>query len=303
MGPSSFSPGSTVQRGIPSDSRSKSGHRKLDSVSQRRVSLHELTAAASRCRTPKQFRKLLSSLETILPYRNLICGWGYPHSASIGFLFNHSFPIEFVRWFLARGLIWKSPVFKEWLRTNKTQIWLDVAKRQRRQFDPELLVRLKTLNLQYSLNGGLLSQDLWVFFAINMASEKSCRAHAKRFETIVPVLAEALKRACPRPLLTERERAILERRAMGELIKQIAAALEISERTVRMHLQRIKKKLYTDDLVNAVVIAVRSGMLAPSWKEWRWRNRQSPERTAVKRSLIGERQVPAQGVLGVSPDS
>ena len=56
---------------------------------------------------------------------------------------------------------------------------------------------------------------------------------------------------------------------MGELLKQIAAAQGISERTVRMHLQRIKKKLYTDDLVNAVVIAVRSGMLDRVWKEFR----------------------------------
>ncbi len=28
-----------------------------------------------------------------------------------------------------------------------------------------------------------------------------------------------------------------------------------------MHLQRIKRKLYTDDLINAVVIAARSGMI------------------------------------------
>ena len=52
---------------------------------------------------------------------------------------------------------------------------------------------------------------------------------------------------------------------MGEIMKQIAAAEGISERTVRQHLQRIKKKLYTDDLVNAVVIAVKSGMLFPPW--------------------------------------
>ncbi len=48
---------------------------------------------------------------------------------------------------------------------------------------------------------------------------------------------------------------------MGEIAKKIAAAEGISERMVREHLQRIKKKLYTHDLVNAVVIAVRSGML------------------------------------------
>jgi DNA-binding CsgD family transcriptional regulator len=176
-----------------------------------------------------------------------------------------------VRWFLGRGLLGKSPVFKEWLRTNKNQVWLDVARRLREEFDPELLAQLEKRNLQYSLAGGVLTQDLWVFFAINMESEESCRAHVNRFDAIVPLLARALRQACPRPLLTERERDILERRAMGEIIKQIASAQGISERTVRMHLQRIKKKLYTDDLVNAVVIAVRSGMLAPVWKEWRWR--------------------------------
>ena len=275
MNPGSFSPVPTATRGLQRHSRSSHP-----------VSLHELKASATRCRTPKQFRELLTSLETLLPYKNLICGWGYPSSATIGFIFNHSFPVDLLRWFLAKGLLWKSPVFKEWLRTNKTQVWLDVARRVRKQFDPELLVRLKSLNLEYSFSGGLLTQDLWVYFVINMASEESCRAHLKRFETIVPVLAQALRQACPRPLLTERERAVLERRAMGELIKQIAAAQGISERTVRMHLQRIKKKLYTDDLVNAVVIAVRSGMLAPLWKEWRWRDRSRLQRTEATSSVV-----------------
>ena len=72
---------------------------------------------------------------------------------------------------------------------------------------------------------------------------------------------------------------------MGELIKQIAAAQGISERTVRMHLQRIKK-LYTDDLVNAVVIAVRSGMLAPLWKEWRWRDHSRPQQIEATNSPV-----------------
>lgn len=271
MVPRSFLPVSAARRGLEPHFPSKDRRGRLGRSSQPSVSLDELKSSATRCRTPRQFRELLTSLKTLLPYRNLVCGWGYPASATIGFIFNHSFPIDLLRWFLAKGLLWKSPVFKEWLRTNKSQVWLDVARRLRDQFDPELLVRLERLNLQYSLTGGLLTQDLWVYFMINMESEEGCRAHVKRFEAIVPVLAQALTRACPRPLLTERERAILERRAMGEIIKQIASVQGISERTVRMHLQRIKKKLYTDDLVNAVVIAVRSGMLAPLWKEWRWR--------------------------------
>jgi DNA-binding CsgD family transcriptional regulator len=161
---------------------------------------------------------------------------------------------------------------------EKTHIWLDAAKRLKDQFDPELLERITKLNLQYSLGGGLVSQDLRVYFAVNMSSEESCRTHLKRFQVLVPVLSQALKRACPRPLLTKRETAILERRAMGELIKQIAVAEGISARTVREHLQSIKKKLYTDDLVNAVVIAVRCGMLDETWKELRWQSKGASHR-------------------------
>jgi DNA-binding CsgD family transcriptional regulator len=226
------------------------------------------TTSALRCRTPKQFRQLLTSLKDLLPYHNLVCGWGYP-PGSIGFVFNHGFPTEFLRWYLTKGMIRRGPVFQEWLRTKRTEIWLDAAKRLKDQFDPELLERILKFNLQYSLSGGLVSQDLWVHFTVNMGSEEGCQRYLKQFQKLVPLLCRALRQSCPRPLLTAREQAILDRRAMGDLIKQIASAQGISERTVRMHLQRIKKKLYTDDLVNAVVIAVSSGMLDRVWKEWR----------------------------------
>jgi hypothetical protein len=50
---------------------------------------------------------------------------------------------------------------------------------------------------------------------------------------------------------------------MDQIVKQIAAAEGMSEPTVREHLEEIKRKLCTDDLVNAVVIAVKTGMLLP----------------------------------------
>lgn len=241
---------------------------RLGDVSQDTITLRELTASATQCRTPKQFRELITSLEDLLPYRNLVCGWGYP-PGSIGFVFNHGFPTAFLRWYLTKGMIRRGPVFQEWLRTKRTEIWLEAATRLKDQFDPELLERILKFNVQYSFSGGLVSQDLWVYFTVNMGSEENCQRYLKQFQKLVPILCRALQRACPRPLLTERERAILDDRAMGALIKQIAAAQAISERTVRMHLQRIKKKLYTDDLVNAVVIAVRSGMLDRVWRECR----------------------------------
>jgi DNA-binding CsgD family transcriptional regulator len=232
----------------------------------RAASLQELQAEALRCRTPKQFRGLLTHLQAFIPYKRLAASWGYPSRTTIRFVFNHSFPREFLRWYLSTGALWKSPSFQEWLRTNRVLMWSDVAKRLKSQFDPEVVKRVREAGLQYSVSGGFASHDYYVWFNAAMPSAQSGRAHLKQFELIVPWLVRASQHAYPRALLTRRETAILERRAMGEIGKQIAAAEGISLRTVRAHLERIKKKLYTNDLVNAVVIAVKSGMVLPSAK-------------------------------------
>lgn len=233
------------------------------------ATLRELGLAAAGCRTPRQFRELLDRLQTSLPYRHLVCGWGHPGDHAIGFIFNHSYPRDFMRWFLSRGMLRKGPMFREWIRERRPQVMADVYKR--RAASPEQLATLERYHLTHTLGGGSLGRHQWVYFSVSMASEEDCRASLEQFRAVLPMLSRALKRACPRPLLTAQETDILERRAMGESLKQIAAALDIAERTVRMHLQGIKKKLYTDDLVNAVVIAVRSGLLDETWRELRWR--------------------------------
>jgi DNA-binding CsgD family transcriptional regulator len=262
---SSISSVSSAKRGIRSGS--KVARKAFIHSSNQAASLLELKAAASQCRTPKQFRDLLDSLQAFIPYERFAGSWGYPSRTTIRFIFNQGFPTDFMRWYFTTGSQWTSPAFQEWLRTKRALLWADVAKRLKAQFDPELLTRIEQAGLQYSLCGGLTSHDHYVLLVAAMASEQSGRAHIKNFALIVPWLARASQRAYPRTLLTKRETVVLERRAMGEVAKKIAAAEGISERTVREHLQRIKKKLYTNDLVNAVVIAVRTGMLFHTWKE------------------------------------
>jgi DNA-binding CsgD family transcriptional regulator len=209
----------------------------------------------------------LERLRAFIPYEKFTGMWGYPSRTTIRYIFNQGFPTDVIRWRLTTGALWTSPAFQEWLRFKRAFLWCDTAKRLKAQFDPELLTRMTQAGLQYSLCGGFASPNRFVLLAVAMPSARSGRAHLKQFELIVPWLVEASQRAYPRTLLTKRETAVLQRRATGEIIKQIAAAEGISERTVREHLQQIKRKLYTDDLVNAVVIAVKSGMLLPPWKK------------------------------------
>jgi len=248
----------TAKRG--GQSHSKIANLRLSSA----ASLQELKAEARRCQTPKQFRELLKHLQAFIPYNKFAGSWGYPPHTAIRFVFNQGFSRDLIRWRLTTGALWTSPLFQEWLRTKRTVLWCDAVKHLKAQFDAELLRQMKQAGAEYALCGGFASPDYYVLFAAAMPSAVSGRAHLKQFGSIVPFLVEASQRAYPRALLTKRETAVLERRAMGQITKQIAMSEGISERTIREHFQRIKKKLYTDDLVNAVVIAVKSGMLLPT---------------------------------------
>src|SRR5262245_6807327 len=231
------------------------------SVSPLAFSLEQLKSSAASCRSPKSFRKLLDAAKGFLPFQCLVCVWGYPSRKTIRFIFNHSFPVEFVRWYLTKGVLWRGPLFLEWQRTNRAQVSVDVWRRLAKRMDPEILKHARRFNLKCLLAGGTKSPQVWIFFVMSMRQEKQCRQYRSRFELVVPVLAKALQQACPRPLLTERETEILELRTMGKITKQIAAIEGVNVLTVRSHLQSIKKKLFTDDLLNAAVIALRSGML------------------------------------------
>ena len=230
------------------------------------VSLEDLKAEAVRCHTPKQFGELLENLRSVIPYEKFAGIWGHP-AEKIRFMIYQDIPIDLIRWRLTTGALWTSPMFTEWLETNQSVLWCDAVKRLKADVDPELLLRMEKAGLQYMLCGGSASKESFVMFAAAMPSEASGRAYLKAFDSIAPFLVDASQRAYPRSLLTCRETAILARRASGEITKQIAAAERVSERTVREHLHQIKKKLFTDDIVNAVVIAVKGGIVLPHWRK------------------------------------
>lgn len=61
--------------------------------------------------------------------------------------------------------------------------------------------------------------------------------------------------------LSQREQDVLEHLAAGESTREIAEALELGEETIKSHLSRIYTKLKANDRVQAVVIAMRHGLV------------------------------------------
>jgi DNA-binding NarL/FixJ family response regulator len=79
-----------------------------------------------------------------------------------------------------------------------------------------------------------------------------------------PSLASTLLQSNPPfvgTALTERELTVLQLLALDKTIGEIAQALNIGERTVRCHLERIYSKLTAKSRIGAVVQAIRLGLI------------------------------------------
>lgn len=76
-----------------------------------------------------------------------------------------------------------------------------------------------------------------------------------------PLRRDGAPRGCNLSALTEREMEILRAMARGESTRQIAETLRISERTVRNHAYNIYKKMRVDGRNQAVLFAVRRGLV------------------------------------------
>ena len=76
-----------------------------------------------------------------------------------------------------------------------------------------------------------------------------------------PGLGQRLKTRRNGPIITPRERQILAHIASGHANKEIAAALEISEFTVKRHVSQILDKMAVNDRAQAAVEAIRRGLV------------------------------------------
>lgn len=87
------------------------------------------------------------------------------------------------------------------------------------------------------------------------------RTVARSIRYLPPEIARRLNEGRLGPSITAREREVLTQIALGMANKEIAAKLNISEFTVKRHVGQILDKMAVNDRAQAVVEAIRRGLV------------------------------------------
>jgi DNA-binding NarL/FixJ family response regulator len=134
---------------------------------------------------------------------------------------------------------------------------------------PEVEVIALTSVLEDSAVYGALRAGAIGYLLKDTQAEELCRAvkaAAAGQVQMSPSVAARLLREVPAPPqpepLTERETEVLQHLAQGKSNKEIAAALIIAEKTVRTHVSNILSKLSVTSRTQAVLHAVRTGLVS-----------------------------------------
>lgn len=206
--------------------------------------------------TPEQFCAWAQSdLQHIFPHGMLICGIGLIENqgATIQHLLTCNFSPEYIKTLQKAGGMSASPVFREWLKTRRPVLFELAAQ----HIQTAWLDNFKHHDLQNMAAHGQcdLSGNTTSYFSFSRIPGKLTQRHVQLLEMLLPHLHVALVRAfkgakqlTQKPVATEstltaREQEILQWLSSGRTNQEIALQLNISENTVKNHVQRVLAKL------------------------------------------------------------
>ena len=222
----------------------------------------DIFAYAIECRTPREFDCLLEMFRKIVPYEKLVYGWGKYIEPQISFWGHKDYPEEYLKYYFQNGLLRKDPIFREWVRTGKCQVWEDVyARCKGTSFDSDYDRITRHFHLNQTLAGGEIDAEITSYFAAAMDSYQACQESFAMFERLIPIIGQALRRVHSFPKLKPIELQILNWLSLGYSQKQVSDELNLTEYMVKHYIRQIKSKLRVDSVAQAIRLAAGTGIL------------------------------------------
>ncbi len=182
-------------------------------------------------------------------------------------IINGSYPEEWFEAYREEKLYEIDPIVWHHHKFLGTQIWADTYKRYKDKIHPEFIYNANNFGLCFGIAGGIHSPNNMLTSIISFAgSRNNFGTHQKAIiDILTPNFHQAIVRVCkenenrPLPYLTPREKEIVKWIKAGKTNWEISMILNISERTVRFHLENIKYKFDATNKAHVAAIAMEQG--------------------------------------------
>lgn len=222
------------------------------------------------CRNEDDIKTVLEKTKELVCGDYSICGLGAydsKGSSEVKSIINGSYPEE---WFIAykeEKLYEIDPIIWWHYKFFGTQIWADTYKKYKEQISPEFIYNANSFNLNFGISSGIQCAHNNLASIITFANSKNYfGTHQKAIiDIFTPHFHQAIVRVCkgnenrPLPYLTPREKEIIKWITAGKTNWEISMILNISERTVRFHLESIKCKFDATTKAHVVAISMEQG--------------------------------------------
>lgn len=217
-------------------------------------------------------------LQEIFPHGKLVCGVGRigKNGAQIRQVIGHNFPDEYIKSLQRPDGLTSSPIINKWLKEQQPILFEQDDEDILKLAPPGWLENFKKYGLCNLAAHGLsdIQNQTTSYFSFSCIPEPLTQRHAYLLKLLVPHMHVALMRVFSAPrydkqhaqsqkvTLSDREKEILLWMSRGKSNWEIAQLIELSELTVKDHVQHILAKLNAATRTQAVVKAVHLKLIS-----------------------------------------
>lgn len=235
----------------------------------------EVLHYTAQAETSQDVRDILVRFQNLFPFKRLLAGLARLGASGEfqGFtnVINVSYPDEWLRLYWQNGYAEVDPVFRSALKAQGTQIWKHTYREATSEKEKEFIQAAAEFGLVDGITTGSADPACGMSTFCSFAGDNSLET--ERYFQLVEYLGYhfhlALMRTGPRhsgvldrcvKQLSVRELTILNWMKNGKTNWEIAKILNISERTVRFHVESIFSKLDVTSRSHAVATAMEHGL-------------------------------------------
>ena len=223
--------------------------------------------AALACKSEQDVITVTGKIMNLVSADMGVCALGEIDSGRLLKVANHNWPAEWAMMYTAEELYKRDPVFLFNYDHYKSFEWKDATDRFSERPNRDIMNRASEFRIKYGISSGICGGgSKGSIFSFASDRNRFSSHHLKILDILTPHIHQALVKTLDTQTksdicLSNREKEVLCWMREGKTNWEISMILNISERTVKFHVQNIERKLNAVNKAHAIAIAMDCGLV------------------------------------------